>query len=878
MSEIHKIEKNGVTIYPATTTDAVVDADVRKSLKNILRDNKLTDTGFSAKSTNLANPEKIMDELSVRSDGSMTHSSTGYGVIVVPIDEEGLYISEGGDVSGARYHALYDKDMNYIPGTATQSLSLPYVENAVWAAFSVQGQVMINKGNQSMPYEDFDPLQGYPITANSEIYYPNQTNDYSGCVSELYCIAPIPENYTLGLKQRNGTLYFRPYSGTTYAWQATVNMDGWENHQVYELKCSTAGSGVEVGDTVGYIVFKDIDKFKGINSGTTGEKVYINKALNLSGSIQITNYLYSPVRDQSITEEKLSPELLSKFTTILQPVKKYEKYYIHYDSFNIVQTTSSRGINIYKVLGGNTYKLDIPLNGNSYATTYAYLDDLDSLQCVAPSDPIRGSESPVNIEIKAEDHPYLAICYTMTNGEPSVTTPNNMNEETVTNIVKKELEESGVSLLNGIDMLLPDEIVAVEGDSLQIFWRSIIQAVNPYNFDVIGVFPVGKSYPRYYTYTPIIGDNGKTYTLKIQVRNNDTSIMIEKETTIKVVSKPSSPLSLIKILCVGASATANGEWIYELKRRLTMSDGDGTPAIPTGLGLTNIEFVGRKTGTSKDVNLEATGGWRVQDYAGEGRPAYRFYVSGITQLHIGDTYLAGSSTFTITEINVTDGNGNIRCTYTGSPSIPENGILTRSSGTGNMTITYTSYESESYNPFWNSSSQKLDFKGYAEQYCGGSIDLMVWHCGVNDIFGGDESIIPTVIESYSDILRAYHQDFPTGKVILSSVPIGSPIGGFGANYGASSTSNYYTFLKIAQKYAKALFDLCIESEFSSFVLYSAVLEEFDAENAYPYEEEPVNNRIVSVKERLGTNGVHPIAEGSYMVADSMYRAFSKLDF
>ena len=544
MSEIHKIEKNGVTIYPATTTDAVVDADVRKSLKNILRDNKLTDTGFSAKSTNLANPEKIMDELSVRSDGSMTHSSTGYGVIVVPIDEEGLYISEGGDVSGARYHALYDKDMNYIPGTATQSLSLPYVENAVWAAFSVQGQVMINKGNQSMPYEDFDPLQGYPITANSEIYYPNQTNDYSGCVSELYCIAPIPENYTLGLKQRNGTLYFRPYSGTTYAWQATVNMDGWENHQVYELKCSTAGSGVEVGDTVGYIVFKDIDKFKGINSGTTGEKVYINKALNLSGSIQITNYLYSPVRDQSITEEKLSPELLSKFTTILQPVKKYEKYYIHYDSFNIVQTTSSRGINIYKVLGGNTYKLDIPLNGNSYATTYAYLDDLDSLQCVAPSDPIRGSESPVNIEIKAEDHPYLAICYTMTNGEPSVTTPNNMNEETVTNIVKKELEESGVSLLNGIDMLLPDEIVAVEGDSLQIFWRSIIQAVNPYNFDVIGVCPVGKSYPRYYTYTPIIGDNGKTYTLKIQVRNNDTSIMIEKETTIKVVSKPSSPLSL----------------------------------------------------------------------------------------------------------------------------------------------------------------------------------------------------------------------------------------------------------------------------------------------------------------------------------------------
>ena len=37
MSEIHKIEKNGVTIYPATTTDAVVDADTRLPIKDLLQ-------------------------------------------------------------------------------------------------------------------------------------------------------------------------------------------------------------------------------------------------------------------------------------------------------------------------------------------------------------------------------------------------------------------------------------------------------------------------------------------------------------------------------------------------------------------------------------------------------------------------------------------------------------------------------------------------------------------------------------------------------------------------------------------------------------------------------------------------------------------------
>ena len=37
-AEIHKLQKNGVTIYPATTTDAVVDPDSRKTIKEIILD------------------------------------------------------------------------------------------------------------------------------------------------------------------------------------------------------------------------------------------------------------------------------------------------------------------------------------------------------------------------------------------------------------------------------------------------------------------------------------------------------------------------------------------------------------------------------------------------------------------------------------------------------------------------------------------------------------------------------------------------------------------------------------------------------------------------------------------------------------------------
>ena len=44
-AEIHKLQKNGVTIYPATTTDAVVDFGRKKSLSSIINNNIFVDKG-----------------------------------------------------------------------------------------------------------------------------------------------------------------------------------------------------------------------------------------------------------------------------------------------------------------------------------------------------------------------------------------------------------------------------------------------------------------------------------------------------------------------------------------------------------------------------------------------------------------------------------------------------------------------------------------------------------------------------------------------------------------------------------------------------------------------------------------------------------------
>ena len=398
-------------------------------------------------------------------------------------------------------------------------------------------------------------------------------------------------------------------------------------------------------------------------------------------------------------------------------------------------------------------------------------------------------------------------------------------------------------------------------------------------FDVIAVCSKGKSYPRYWEYTPVAGDAGNTTTITIRVRDNAQNVIVEKSATISFVNKMTTPSNNKNVLCIGASATTNGVWVGELKRRLIENTGDGTPANPTGLGLSNITFVGRKQGSSVNVPLEATGGWKVQTYASQGENAFRMQVSGVTQLHIGDQYTSpnGGGVFVLQEINVTEGVGNLRFTFNSAvPTIPASGTLTRTSGTGDSTITYSSYEQENYSPFWNTATNKLDFVKYANDWCNGSIDVMIWHCGVNDIFNGSSASITSTVNAFKDILRQYHIDFPSGKVIISSVPTCSQNGGMAANYGSSAISNTFTFSNSARQYALALSELCQDSEFSSFAFYAPVLEEFDSENNYPSTDTPVNNRLTSVTEKVGTNGVHPIDAGSLQVADGIYRTFNTI--
>ena len=333
---------------------------------------------------------------------------------------------------------------------------------------------------------------------------------------------------------------------------------------------------------------------------------------------------------------------------------------------------------------------------------------------------------------------------------------------------------------------------------------------------------------------------------------------------------------------LGASVIADGNITYELQRRLTTTSGDGTTQNPTGLGLSNISFVGRLTGYShSDVHQEATGGWSWKDYSTVGRKSYRFYVNSVNLLHIGDTYKDANEgyVFTIVEINVTEGAGNIRCTYTGSGTVPSSGNLTIVSGTGDSTIAYTSCQFESGNPFWYGDEEtgSLDFEQYATDYCNGSIDVLISYVGLNDFTLTSENNIKSVIIDgrVKPFLRAFHQQLPDAIVCLCTLNPCSVDGGMAESYGADSSGNYYTFMRKMWKYGEELRSLAQDNEFSSYLHIIDTQSGFDCENLYPTANRTVANRV-SDTEVIQTNGVHPTTAGKLTIADGIYEALNDI--
>ena len=319
---------------------------------------------------------------------------------------------------------------------------------------------------------------------------------------------------------------------------------------------------------------------------------------------------------------------------------------------------------------------------------------------------------------------------------------------------------------------------------------------------------------------------------------------------------------------MGDSLTHGGVWCQEASRRLIGSGG-----VPAGLSLSNISFVGRKTGGG--IGWEGNGGWSWVSYATSGRPAYRFYVTNvITPPAIDAVYTNNEQKFAVAEINITEGAGNIRCIGHGSTPTAS-GMLTKSSGAGDDTIKFASYKMDAGNPFWNAAKDQLDIKSYVQTYCNGALDVMYFLLSWNGQtpFRTDFSS-SSCINDAKTLFDHIHSVYPQAKIKLMGIQLPSLNGGMGANYGAAGTSysDTYGMVVTALNMNQAYHDFANESGYSDFVEFVNVSSQFDSENNMPESDVAVNSRS-SKTEKRGTNGVHPSTEGYLQIADVVFRNF-----
>lgn len=424
------------------------------------------------------------------------------------------------------------------------------------------------------------------------------------------------------------------------------------------------------------------------------------------------------------------------------------------------------------------------------------------------------------------------------------------------------------------------KIYAVVGDTLQIFKKSIVDSLGiPYIMKIESA--KGRVYPRYWEYTPNADDVGSSE-IKFSLLNVDGSVIDERIVSLITVNASNTSKNVLNI---GDSTMANGEIPIELSRRIKGTNGVAT--APTALALSNINVVGRIKNGDRTVGWECTGGWSYANYTSQGSRAVRFQVTNAQSITVKDlirisaTNSYGYYQFEVTEVNVTNGTGNIRAVFSYTTPYSSN-FLNEVSASGNLTNTnnlvvgsYLSFTEEFYQPFWNTTTNQFDIKTYVNDYCGNKVDYIFILLGINSLYGTKPfASVDSVLDSCKNLLRKIHADLPNTKILLSTNNLVSQNGGLGFNYNAQTYFGQYDVEVINHlifAMNKAYYTLETDTEFMQYVEVINTHAQFDADNAFPITTKNVNTRSGET-ESVGTNGVHPTNNGYWQIADAEFRA------
>lgn len=435
----------------------------------------------------------------------------------------------------------------------------------------------------------------------------------------------------------------------------------------------------------------------------------------------------------------------------------------------------------------------------------------------------------------------------------------------------------------------------VVGDTFQLFYDGVVKAIDVSKENIAVRCSKGKTYMRYWEYTPKAGEEG-TYTLSLYTRYPDGSIISSGTTKIVVHPKltdDTTPENLTALI-FGDSLTVSGAWAAEGFRRIYGATNSGASG-PTALGVTNtLTTYGTKRNTTNTfaVSHEGYGGWTWNSFLSAGNSSSST-VNGIVvtlaSAHGYDLNTVQKSSWTdnngllwqledfpsATQIKFNRGSGN---NATQANTVIPTTLTCEALG---LNITPTTVVWEALNPFYDEATQSVSFAAHAAANGVTAPDivtcLLTWNGGGGDINFNHTSQINTHMTKASDLLKLIHSDFPNAKIIAMGIQLPSVTGGNGHNEGANSFySDTPNIVDYAFEYNKALENLLTtDADLKNYCYYVDTKGQFDTKYNMPWAEHPVNTRSTT-KEMRGSNGVHPNTAGYYQIGDAFYRALHRV--
>ncbi|MBR1970118.1 MAG: SGNH/GDSL hydrolase family protein [Clostridia bacterium] len=420
---------------------------------------------------------------------------------------------------------------------------------------------------------------------------------------------------------------------------------------------------------------------------------------------------------------------------------------------------------------------------------------------------------------------------------------------------------------NEIKVFLPQKFDLVKGDLFQLFYRGVVDAPDPFVYDILSVCEKGRNFPRYFEFLP--EDEGE-FELEIYVYGAGKELLGKGKTILKVTdSKPAE--KNVNILCIGDSLTAGGEWVGEAKRRLTENGGE-----PFGVGFDGINFVGNcnKNGAS----FEAFGGWKWESF-------YSCVHSSMwiecehdkTAVDQHSLWEDERGSLWVLE-TIEKERLKFNRAYLHAEPVPESGVLKCFGyATNTSPIKIKKSFEEQNSPFINPETNEADIRWYLDKNNIDNLDLVYILLGTNgwksEPHEGltDEEYVKLHADNGRKLADLIHEASPNAKIKVLGLIGCSVNGGTGTSYGARLPyCDDYGYMHFTMLLNKAYEEWTNEEKYKDFMEFVNLSGQIDADHAFPCEEKRVNTRSTAT-ETIGTNGAHPSYEGYMQIADAAWR-------